>query len=53
MEDRDFLVLLTNEGVVLLHEDAKLLPEEDRYLNHLNKRLIERRKQQWLMDISE
>ena len=35
-------VILTREGVVLTSDDTRITPEEDRYLQNLNRRLSER-----------
>ena len=36
-------VILTREGVVLTSDDTRITPEEDRYLQNLNRRLSERK----------
>lgn len=40
----DAFIILTRQGVVLTSVDTRLTFEEDRYLNELNQRLIERKE---------
>ena len=48
--DTEAFIILTKQGIVLTSGDTRLTQGEDRYLQELNPRLIERKRKENLPD---